>query len=143
VHDYAPGKMDWLAFDLPFEGEATLAGAAAVRDLPTCSEDEPVAALSDRLDGSPIGRVVVVNEPGVVLGVVTAKAARERPDARVADVLREGPTTVRPSEELDALRHRMDHAGTSAVLVTRQDGVLVGAVLADDAGDGHHGHDHG
>ena len=131
VYDYELGKNDWLAFDLPAEGDAKLAGGAAVRDLPTCSEFEQVTALADRLTGSPIGAVVVVNDLGVVLGLVSADHSAARPDAAVGDVLVEGPTTVRPSEDLAALRHRMDHAGTDAVLVTRPDGVLIGAVLAE------------
>lgn len=49
-------------------------------------------------------------------------------DATVADVLDEGPTTARPSEDLAALRHRMEHAGAEAILVTRPDGVLIGVV---------------
>lgn len=131
VYDYELGKSDWLAFDLPYEGSAHLAGHAAVRDLPTCSEDERVADTRDRLEKSPIGRVVVVNEHGVVMGTVDERQAGAKPDASVGEVMREGPTTVRPAEDAHELLHRMDHAGVPAVLVTRPDGVLVGAVVTD------------
>ncbi|MDQ3974265.1 MAG: CBS domain-containing protein [Actinomycetota bacterium] len=44
----------------------------------------------------------------------------------VEEVMREGPATVRPSEELDALVGQMRHAGVDAVVVTRSDGRLLG-----------------
>lgn len=131
VYDYELGKSDWLSFDLPREGEAELAGDAAVRDLPTCREHEPVAGLRDRLDASPLGAVVVVNDAHVVLGRVSGDQIAERPGALAEDVMVEGPTTVRPSEDAETLRNRISHADVPAVLVTRPDGSLLGAVLAD------------
>ncbi|MDQ4131381.1 MAG: hypothetical protein M3133_10425, partial [Actinomycetota bacterium] len=48
------------------------------------------------------------------------------PDAPVEDVMREGPSTVRPSEEVEALLKRMQDADSETVVVTRSDGTLLG-----------------
>jgi hypothetical protein len=38
VHDYAAGKADWLAADLPFDGTAQLAGMFTRRGVATVGE---------------------------------------------------------------------------------------------------------
>ena len=38
VYDYAAGKTDWLAYDLPFEGTAQLAGLFTRRGVATARE---------------------------------------------------------------------------------------------------------
>ncbi len=38
VYDYAAGKSDWLAADLPFEGTAQLAGEFTRRQVATATE---------------------------------------------------------------------------------------------------------
>src|SRR5258708_26465448 len=43
VHDYKPGKLDWMAAGLPTEGAHTSkrrAGDLAKKDVPTCTMDE-------------------------------------------------------------------------------------------------------
>jgi hypothetical protein len=69
-YDYQLGKYDWLAFDGPHEGAAEPAGDAAVRDLPTCAEDEPVAALTGRLRPDVYRGVVAVGPTGVLIAAV-------------------------------------------------------------------------
>src|SRR5690348_9140736 len=41
VYDYAAGKADWLAADLPFEGSAQLAGMFTRRGVATAAEGAP------------------------------------------------------------------------------------------------------
>ena len=53
-------------------------------------------------------------------------------ETAVATVMRFGVSTVRPSEDAAALAHRMGHAGVTRVVVTRQDGTLVGLLFAAD-----------
>ena len=43
VYDYAAGKMDWLAADLPFQGTAILAGTFTRRGVATVEEPTPAA----------------------------------------------------------------------------------------------------
>src|SRR5437870_5087590 len=75
VYDYASGKSDWLAAGLPVEGEGVgrLAADALVQDVPTCRSDEPIEAARARL-GEQWPFCVVVDETGVVLGLVRADA---------------------------------------------------------------------
>jgi CBS domain-containing protein len=54
------------------------------------------------------------------------------PGADAATLMRFGVTTVRPSEQVADLVHRMGHAEISRVVVTRPDGTLVGLFFADD-----------
>ena len=41
VYDYAAGKADWLAADLPFEGTAKLAGMFTRRGVATVGRRHP------------------------------------------------------------------------------------------------------
>ncbi|MDP8961327.1 MAG: CBS domain-containing protein [Actinomycetota bacterium] len=126
VCDYAPGKADWLAFGLPYRGSAQLVGALLTHDVATASPRERLGQVHDRLASSPHGLVVVLNHARVVAGVLRSDEWEADPDAAVEDVMREGPTTVRPSEEIEALLERMQRADTASAIVTRSDGTLLG-----------------
>ncbi len=136
LYDYAPGKMDWLSYGLAHEGNGVLAGDEMQRGVPTCDLDETVAAVRDRL-GSDSGSCVAVNHDGVVMGVVDQEALASRPGARVEEVMTFGVTTVRPSEDAEALRTRMLQAKVEAVLITSSDGRLLGVFRAGDPGEDH------
>src|SRR5215472_5326899 len=68
VYDYVAGKADWLAADLPFEGNAQLAGMFTRRGVATVAEGTPVAEALGLLDTQEFGPMLVVNEAGVVMG---------------------------------------------------------------------------
>jgi hypothetical protein len=55
VYDYAAGKADWLAADLPFEGTAKLAGEFARRGVATAGERTPAAEALRLLDTQGFG----------------------------------------------------------------------------------------
>jgi rhodanese-related sulfurtransferase len=127
VHDYGVGKMDWLSADLPYEGEAVLVAANTRRDPVAADLEDPLEELSERIVADPAGLAVVVDRDEVVQGVIGS------PELKGADLtgtaesaMRAGVTTVRPSEQLDALIRRMDRADVDHVVVTRADGTLVG-----------------
>src|SRR5215510_9651966 len=133
VYDYAAGKMDWLAADLPFEGTAQLAGMFTRRGVTTTGEQTPAAEALHLQEAQGFGPVVVLNEAGVVMGAAYQEALQAAPaEAEVGTVMRFGVSTVRPSEDAAALAHRMGHAGVTRVVVTRQDGTLVGLLFAAD-----------
>jgi predicted transcriptional regulator len=134
VYDYAAGKADWLAADLPFEGTATLAGRFTRRGVATAGERTPAAEALRLLGTQGFGPVVVVNQAGVVMGAAHRDAlASASPKAKVGTVMRSGVSTVRPSEDAAALAHRMGHRGVTRVVVTRSDGTLIGLFFAADA----------
>jgi hypothetical protein len=110
VYDYAPGKADWLAFNLPHEGFARLAGDVLRHDVPTCGFRERLADVRDRLAASEFGMLVALNDEGIVMGRLDPTALDGDPMTTVDRVMREGPTTIRP--ERGARWHRLaDAAG--------------------------------
>lgn len=133
VYDYVPGKTDWLAADLPFEGTAQLAGMFTRRDVATVRENTPAEQALRALQDQGFGPVLVLNEAGVVMGAVHRDELESAPPGtEAAALMRWGVSTVRPSEEVADLVHRMGHAEISRVVVTRSDGTLVGLFFADD-----------
>ncbi|HWB71680.1 MAG TPA: CBS domain-containing protein [Egibacteraceae bacterium] len=101
-------------------------GFRAVYDYPTCGFRDRAGTVRERLATSPFGQVVALNAAGVVMGRLVAALEGIEDSRAVEEVMREGPATVRPSEELDALVGQMRHAGVDAVVVTRSDGRLLG-----------------
>ena len=140
VYDYPPSKVDWAASGLPMEG--TLAniptiGDAARRDVPTCAPAEKVGAVRERLGGSGWDRCVVVNEEGIVLGLLREKEGENEmatdPEVPAEEAMRNGPATFRPDEPVEKMAKRMRERGASAVLVTTPEGKLVGLLYRDEA----------
>lgn len=131
--DYVAGKQDWLAFGLPYDGYATLAGDHVTGDVATCSADDVLGDVRGLLGSTRFGMLVVLNADGIVLGRLNRAALDADEDTPVSELMHEGPTTVRPSEELEGLTERMGRADVDAILVTRSDGKLVGLLEADVA----------
>lgn len=126
VYDYEAGKADWLAFGLPYEGEARLVGDRLTTDVDSCAVDERIGAVRARLESSRFGLLVVTTAQGLVAGTLDRHALDAADGAAVEEHMREGPTTVRPSEDVDVLGERMSEAGVRGVLVTSSDGRLLG-----------------
>ncbi len=127
VFDYVAGKADWLAFNLPRQGWADLAGDHLSSDIPTCGPGDRLTDIRHLFEDHPLGLVVALNHLGIVMGTVnTQQLETSDPDSLVGEVMWEGPSTVRPSEETEALSERMRNADVDAVLVTSSDGKLLG-----------------
>jgi CBS domain-containing protein len=127
--DYAGGKMDWLSFDLPWEGSAHLVGSELDRDAPTCTLGEKVSEVRARL--SPHGFCVVLFDSNVVAGSLGEDALRANGDQLVEAAMNSGPPTVRLTEEVEALDERMRRKGVAQIIATRPDGRLVGVHRPD------------
>jgi Mg/Co/Ni transporter MgtE len=133
VYDYVDGKADWLAADLPFEGTARLAGFFTRREVATASESTPVREALGRVRERGFGPVLVLNHAGVVMGTVRQDELESAaPETEAGALMRFGVSTVRPSEQVAELAHRMRQAQVGRVVVTRSDGTLVGLFFADD-----------
>ena len=130
VYDYEGGKLDWLAFGLPVEGEAAeepTVGALAV-PLPTCGFDDRLGDVAGRWDGDDEW-CAVVDAAGVVLGRLRLRRLREAPGTTpVKEVMEPGPSTYRPSLPATELLERMEHGSFTRALVTDSDGRLLGMV---------------
>jgi CBS domain-containing protein len=131
VYDYVAGKKDWGSYGLPREGTnvpARSAGELAHRDVPTCTLDERLAEVRERIRATGWDTCIVVTEQRVVLGRLGRKAVASDSDESVEEAMSPGPSTVRPSIGTDALLERMRPRNLSSYLVTTPDGRLVGLV---------------
>jgi CBS domain-containing protein len=102
-------------------------------DAPTCRLDESVAEVAARL---PAGWeiCVVTNERQVVLGLLGRSALRTATGTTVESAMTPGPSTIRPSARLEAIRERMREQDLTRIVVSRSDGTLFGVVRRDDLG---------
>src|SRR5689334_18465951 len=130
VYDYVAGKADWGSFALPLEGTAdpsTRVASLARTDAPTCRLDELVPEVVERIsDDWQI--CVVTNDEDIVLGLLGRRALSSRNNTRVEDAMTPGPSTIRPSERLDAITERMRNQNLTRIIVSRSDGVLIGVL---------------
>ena len=125
VHDYAAGKLDWIAAGWPTEGTASTAGRvlhAVERDVPTCAPHDRLDDVRARFPGADI--CIVVNEQRVVLGRLRLDRLDEV--ATAEDVMQPGPATIRAHEDLRATLDRMAQRRVTGLLVTTPDGELLG-----------------
>ncbi len=130
--DYAAGKMDWLAFGLPWEGEAELVGSSLDRNVPVCRVDDAIASVLHRVGSSPV--CIVLSDNDVVVGLLHTDDGRHHDAAMVAHVMEPGPRTIRPSEEVRSLREHRHGSDDRRFVVTRLDGTFLGLYeLAADA----------
>jgi len=136
VYRYAAGKADWLAAGLPTEGaevKTLRAGAVARTDVPTCSPGERVDEVARRARRAGWETCIVLNADRVVLGRLRRDALDAAGDSSVEQVMEEGPTTIRASEELAGLVQRMRNRNVPSIVVTDPDGLLLGILRRTDA----------
>src|SRR2546425_9629787 len=72
VYDYAWGKVDWLAAGLPSEGAGKREKRAidVVEEALTCAPSTAVGEAIDGARGVDRARVLVVNDEGILVGVL-------------------------------------------------------------------------
>jgi Mg/Co/Ni transporter MgtE len=135
VHDYKDGKLDWLAAGLPTEGTNSRrprAGDIARKDAPTCSLDERLGDVAERVRAAGWNACVVVNQEHVVFGLLRAKELDADPERRIEEVMRPGPSTFRPHVGvIEMARYMVEHNLESSPITT-PDGRLVGILMRDD-----------
>jgi hypothetical protein len=131
VYRYLLGKTGWLASGQPYEGDPPgrpLAGEH-LREVAACDYRAPLDQAQARIHD---GMCVAVDDQGVVVGRLR-RDATEREDGSVADVMEPGPVTIRASEPLEEITHRMHHANVKQILVTDALGRLLGLLDRDEA----------
>lgn len=132
AYDFVAGKSYWIASARPTvrtDGPARVADRLRA-DVRTSHPEESVQAVRERSDGQD---VIVINDHDVVLGVARHSQLSEAdPGTTVAEVMRVGPTTIRPDEPVDDLQARMTEKSVSSMIVTLPTGELLG--VYDSAG---------
>ena len=135
------GKVDWMAFDLPVEGDDGPFVGEQVSAVPTCDAGGTVADARRALEGSGEDRVVVVAGNGLAVGEIEVdELGGHADDEPVLDVMSPVPSTYRPSVTVDALAEE----GAGRHLISTSDGRLLGAATVEGRQHDHdHDHDHG
>ena len=129
------GKVDWLARGLPTEGEkadAPRAWRLARDDVVTCSLDDTVAEVRERILASPYGFGFVVAESGTVLGRMRRSELDCDPSLTAEQVMEKGPSTVRADTSPEDLREKLDKRDLRFAVVTTPEGRLMGVVRRQD-----------
>lgn len=136
MYDYVAGKSDWLAAGLQTEGtnaQHPRAAEVAARDVPTCSRLERLRDVRQRVAEAGWDACVVVNEEGIVLGLLRKAELEGESSSIVEHVMRPGPSTFRPHVLISEMAKRMVEHDTPSTLVTTSDGRLVGLLRREDA----------
>lgn len=124
-----PGKIDWVAFGLPVEPEHlsdSMLISRIERDVPTCRLDDSVSEIKRRAQNKGFDLCPVLNEHGVVLGVVTADGWNGLSTKVAGQIMELGPTTFRPSVSIQSAVESLEKNKKPAALVTSSDGKLIG-----------------
>jgi hypothetical protein len=135
VHDYMPGKVDWLARGLPREGTKAAEPPAvdfARDDAVTCGLHDRVGAMHERVEASPYGFAFVLSDDGILLGRLRKVALEGDPDATAETAMEPGPSTVRADLAPTRLRERLERSDLNTAVITDPDGRLLGVVRRDD-----------
>jgi CBS domain-containing protein len=136
VYDYVAGKADWGSFGLPLEGRrpsSSRVGAHVRTGVPACGPADRMAEVRERGRAAGWDTCFVTNAERVVVGRLGRAALVGGDDVSVEEAMTLGPSTVRPSLELDKAVERMRRQNLTSLPVTRSDGVLVGIFRRDDA----------
>jgi CBS domain-containing protein len=100
-------------------------------EVPTCPLDEPVGQAGTRMEQRGYHVCPVVNENGIVLGVISKRDWDTDPTASAEQLMDSAPTTLRPSDSLEKAEQTIEKSDRGAVLVTDSDGKLLGAFFGD------------
>lgn len=129
VYDFVLGKAHWLASGRPTVRSEPIdrVGDHLVTDVAMVDITADVAEARQALSDHGGDRVVVVNPQQIVLGVARP-AALEAVTAKTAisDVMRVGPTTIRPDEDTAGVQKRMNGRKVRALIVTATTGRFLG-----------------
>ena len=136
VFEYKAGKLDWLAAGEPTEGENAKrprAGDVARKDVIVCGLNDSLGQVRDRAITAGWDVAVVVDEEGVVLGMLWLKQLKMDANLLVEQAMRPGPSTFRPYVPMKEMADYMVEHELESVPITTSDGKLVGVLLKADA----------
>jgi hypothetical protein len=135
VYDYRLGKVDWLAHQLPIEGERAgepTVGSLARQDVVTCGTDDSVGEVRAWVAASPYPFALVRSEGGVLLGRLRASMLDCDPELRAGEVMEPGPSTVRPHKTAATVVADLAAKELRWAIVTTPEGVLIGVAARSE-----------
>jgi CBS domain-containing protein len=135
VYDYTPGKVDWLANNLPVAGDKTdapIAGRALRDDAVRCRAGDRVAEVRDLIKRSPYPFALVTSEDGTLLGRAPLSGLDADSDRPVFEVAEPGPKTFRPHVSADKVVGVLVEKGLRWAIVTTPEGRVLGVASRED-----------
>jgi Mg/Co/Ni transporter MgtE len=130
-----PGKVDWLAHNLPVEGERAdppTAGRLLREDVVRCDPGERASDVRARLERSPYPFALVTGAAGSLLGRVRGSALDSEGDRPVGEIMELDPSTVRPHRAAKELAERLAADDLRWAIVTTPEGRLLGVVWREE-----------
>jgi rhodanese-related sulfurtransferase/CBS domain-containing protein len=130
VYRYTAGKADWLSAGFDTEGiQARKPRLKQIlkRAVLTCAPKDRVGVIKNRRP-QPTDVCVVVNDRGVVLGMIEGEAWDQDPLKTAAEVMNPAPRTFRPDSDPTDVMKDMKKEDIENALVTTSDGELLGFI---------------
>jgi CBS domain-containing protein len=130
-----PGKVDWLAHNLPVEGDRAIAPTAARAmhdDVVRCRPTDRIADVHEWIERSPYPFALVTSEDGTLLGRAPSSALDPTSDRPVWDVAEPGPKTFRPHVSAAKVAGALADKGLRWAIVTTPEGRVLGVASRED-----------
>jgi len=115
-------------------GEITFVSSVAQAAV-TCSVDEDIKAVAQRIISKSVNHVVVTDESGALKGIVTSwdvTRAIAEGKSRLADIITKKVFTTRPEESLEEASRKLAQHHISALPVIDRDKKVVGLITSED-----------
>jgi CBS domain-containing protein len=130
-----PGKVDWLAHNLPVAGErpdASIAGRVMRDDAALCRPTDPIAAVRESIKRSPYPFALVTSDDRTLLGRAPSSALDPASDSPVWEVAEPGPKTFRPHVSAEKVAEVLASKDLRWAIVTTPEGRVLGIASRDD-----------
>ncbi|MDH5701661.1 MAG: homocysteine biosynthesis protein [Candidatus Bathyarchaeota archaeon] len=101
----------------------------------TCTEDEEVKAVAERIINRSVNHVVVTDEQGKLRGIVTSwdiTKAVAKGKRKLVDIIIRKVVTTKPDESLEEASRKMAQHQISALPVIDQDRKVLGIITSED-----------
>jgi CBS domain-containing protein len=135
VYDYEPGKVDWLAHNLPTEGDRPApptVGRVMRDDVTRCGPAERAADVLAAIERSPYPFALVATPGSVVLGRIPASKLNADSVQPVGDIAEPGPKTFRPHHSAENVARQLAKKELRWAIVTTPEGRLLGVASRED-----------
>jgi Mg/Co/Ni transporter MgtE len=131
-----PGKVDWLAHNLPVEGERAdppTAGRLARDDAVRVAQDDGVGEVLGAIEASPYSFALVSSADGMLLGRVRSSELKDAADGQaVGEIMELDPSTVRPHRGAGELAEHLAEQDLRWAIVTTPEGRLIGVAWREE-----------
>ena len=124
-----PGKVDWLAHNLPVEGErpdAPIAGRVMRDDAVLCRPTDRIADVREAIERSPYPFALITSDDRTLVGRAPSSALDPASDRPVWDIAEPGPKTFRPHVSAGKVAGILADKGLRWAIVTTPEGRVLG-----------------